>query len=39
MVKVDVGNLHMVEDVRLLQKFIFTIGHKTVLNDKGAFVD
>jgi hypothetical protein len=39
MVKVDLSNLHSVEDGRLLQCFILIVGHKTVPDDEGAFVD
>jgi hypothetical protein len=36
--KIDLGNLHVVEDVRLLQCFILTVAHKTVPDDEWAFV-
>jgi hypothetical protein len=37
--KVDVGNLDLVEDVRFLQGFIPTVGHKTVTNDEWTLVN
>ena len=37
--RVDMRNLHPVEDVGFLQCSILTVGHKTVPNDEWAFVD
>jgi hypothetical protein len=39
MLEVDMGYLHMVEDFRLLECFILTIGNGTVPDDDWAFVD
>jgi hypothetical protein len=37
--KVDLGNLHMVEDVRLLHSSILRVGNKAVTYHEWAFVN